>query len=193
MGEKKQEKKSEKQQNKTDNLKEKIKELEQQLKEKEELIKKQEQEINELKDKYLRLVAETDNMKKRLEREKKDFLEYANENLLKDLLPVIDNIERAIEHADEDANVKDFIKGVQMTLDNFLKVLEKYNVKSIKALNKEFDPNFHEAMAIKETDSQPPNTVVEELQKGYMYKERLLRPSLVTVAKEPKNNIDNKD
>ncbi len=185
MAEKKKEKKTEKKQDEVKELKEKIKELENSLKEKDE-------EIKELKDKYLRVVAEAENMKKRLEREKREFLEYANENLLKDLLPVIDNIERAIEHANEDANVKDFIKGVEMTLNNFIKILEKYNVKSINALNEEFNPTYHEAMAIKETEEHPPNTVVEELQKGYMYKERLLRPSLVTVAKEPaKNSIDN--
>jgi len=185
MSGKKQEKKSEKKQNQVNELKEKIKELENSLNEKEETVKNLEQEIKDLQDKYLRLVAETENMKKRLEREKRDFLEYANENLLKDLLPVIDNIERAIEHADSEADIKDFIKGVEMTLASFLKVLEKYNVKAINSINEEFDPNFHEAMAIKETDQQPPNTIVEELQKGYMYKQRVLRPSLVTVAKEP--------
>ncbi len=184
MGEKKKGTKIEEKKNEA-NLKEKIEKLEKELKEKDKKIKEQEKKIKELEDKFLRLVAESDNMKKRLEREKREFLEYANENLLKDLLPVIDNIERAIEHADEESNVKDFIKGVEMTLNNFLKILEKYNVKAIKAINEEFDPNYHEAMSIKETDEVEANKVVEELQKGYMYKERLLRPSLVTVSKEP--------
>ena len=168
------------------------------IKELEKTLEKKEQEIKDLNDKYLRLYAETENMRKRLEREKKDFLEYANENILKDILPIIDNIERAIEHSDENSNIQNFIKGMELTLTSFLKILEKYSVKPVDALEKPFNPEFHEAMQVQETDKYEPNTVLQELQKGYTYKERLLRPSLVIVSKKAaekqekqENDIDN--
>ena len=171
---------------------------EKKIKELEKTIEEKDNEIKELNDKYLRLYAETENMRKRLEREKKDFLEYANESVLKDLLPIIDNMERAIEHSEQNSNIEDFIKGIELTLNSFLKVLEKYGVKPVDALHKPFDPNFHEAMQVQETDEFEPNTVVQQLQKGYTFKERLLRPALVIVSKKPveqsektDNNIDN--
>ncbi len=159
---------------------------------KEELEKK-DKEIEELNNKYLRLLAETENMKKRLEKEKKDFLEYANENLLKDLLPIVDNMERAVEHADEEANMEDFIKGMEIILKGFKQVLEKYEVEEIEALHKPFDPNFHEAMTLMENDEHPANTVVQEMQKGYVFKNRLLRPSLVAVSKEKEKKDEKVD
>ncbi len=143
-------------------------------------------EIEELKDKYLRTLAEMENMKKRLEKEKKEAVEYANESLLKEILPFIDNIERAISHANENSKIEDFIKGIEMTLNNLLKSLEKFGVKQIEAKNKPFDPNYHEAMDVVETEEVEPNTVVEEIQKGYILKNRVIRPSLVTVSKQPK-------
>ena len=178
---------TEKKQNKTEKKKTSKKTEEEKIKELEKTIEQKDNEIKELNDKYLRLYAETENMQKRLEREKKDFLEYANESVLKDLLPIIDNIERAIEHSEKNSNIEDFIKGIELTLSSFLKVLEKYGVKPVDALHKPFDPNFHEAMQVQETDEYEPNTVVQQLQKGYTFKERLLRPSLVIVSKKPAN------
>jgi molecular chaperone GrpE len=188
MSEKEKKNKQENQnENQVQNETDKVKELEN-------LIEEKNKEIEELNNKYLRLLAETENMKKRLEKEKKDFLEYANENLLKDLLPVIDNMERAVTHADEEANIDDFIKGVELILTNFKKILEKYDVKEVDALHKPFDPNYHEAMTLMENNEHPSNTVVEEMQKGYTFKNRLLRPSLVAVSKNTEkkdNDVDN--
>ncbi len=167
--------------------------LEDEIRNLQEEINSKDEEIKELNEKYLRLLAETENMKKRLEREKREFFEYANENLLKDLLPIVDNIERAIEHAHEEANVEDFIKGVELILSGFKKLLEKYEVKEVEALHKPFDPNFHEAMTMTESDEHPANTVVGEMQKGYTFKNRLLRPSLVSVSKTVEKNNDNVD
>ncbi len=168
--------------------KEEIKKYEEKIQELENLLKEKEKEIEELKDKYLRAYAEMENMKKRLEKEKKEAIEYANETLLKEILPFIDNIERAIEHANENSKIEDFIKGIELTLDNLLKTLEKFGVKQIEAKDKPFDPNYHEAMGVVETEDVEPNTVVEEMQKGYIMKNRLLRPSLVTVSKAPNKN-----
>ncbi len=189
---------AEKKQNKTEKRKTNKKTEETKIKELEKIIEEKDKEIKELNDKYLRLYAETENMRKRLEREKKEFLEYANEAVLKDLLPIIDNMERAIEHSEQNSNIEDFIKGIELTLNSFLKVLEKYGVKPVDALHKPFDPNFHEAMQVQETDEFEPNTIVQQLQKGYTFKERLLRPALVIVSKKPveqsektNNNIDN--
>ncbi len=183
MAEKEKKKKPEK-----EKFNEEIENLEKEKKELENKLKEKEKEIEELKDKYLRAYAEMENMKKRLEKEKKDAIEYANESLLKEILPFIDNIERAIEHANENAKIEDFIKGIEMTLENLLKSLEKFGVKQITAKNQPFDPNYHEAMGVVETEEVEPNIVVEEMQKGYILKNRLLRPSLVTVSKAPEKN-----
>ena len=176
MAEKGKEKEKEKK-----NFEEEIEKLKEELKDKE-------KEIEELKDKYLRAYAEMENMKKRLEKEKKEAIEYANETLLKEILPFIDNIERAIEHANEKSKLEDFIKGIELTLNNLLKTLEKFGVKPVEAKNKPFDPNYHEAMSVVETEDTEPNIVVEEMQKGYIFKNRLLRPSLVSVSKKPEKN-----
>jgi len=186
MAEKEKKKKTEK-----ENLEKKIEELEKQNEELKEKLKNKEKELEDLNDKYLRVYAEMENMKKRLEKEKKEAIEYANETLLKDILPFIDNIERAIEHANENSKIEDFIKGIQLTLDHLLKTLEKHGVKQITSKNKPFDPNYHEAMSVVETDEVEPNIVVEEMQKGYIYKNRLLRPALVTVSKVPEEKNEN--
>ena len=183
MADKEKKKKTEK-----EKLKEEIAKINEEKEHLENKLKDKEKEIEELKDKYLRTYAEMENMKKRLEKEKKEAIEYANETLLKEILPFIDNIERAIEHANENAKIEDFIKGIELTLENLLKTLEKFGVKQITAKDKPFDPNYHEAMGVVETDEVEPNTVVEEMQKGYILKNRLLRPSLVTVSKAPEKN-----
>ncbi len=180
--------KEKKRKTETEKLKEEIEKLQKEKEDLEAKLKEKEEEIEELKDKYLRAYAEMENMKKRLEKEKADAIEYANESLLKEILPFIDNIERAIEHANENAKIEDFIKGIELTLDNLLKTLEKFGVKQISAKDQPFDPNFHEAMSVVETEDVEPNIVVEEMQKGYILKNRLLRPSLVTVSKSPEKS-----
>lgn len=181
-------KEKEKNKNKEINIEEEFEKIK---KENEELKKNLEQlqkDFEELKDKYLRVCAEMDNMRKRLEKEKKEAIEYANESLLKEILPFIDNIERAIEHANENSKIEDFIKGIQLTLDNLLKSLEKFGLKQFSALNESFDPNYHEAMEVVESDEVEANTVVKEHLKGYLLKNRVLRPALVTVSKKPEKN-----
>ena len=144
------------------------------------------QEISQEHDQLLRLSAEFENYKKRVSRQMEDFRKYANETLLKDLLSVVDNLERAINTSGEksDEPVQScVIEGVEMTLNEILKLLSKYHVTSIDALGKPFDPIFHEAVMQETSEEQPENTVINEFQKGYLIHDRLLRPSMVVVSK----------
>jgi molecular chaperone GrpE len=161
-------------------------------KSKEELIQEQEKvieergkEITELRDRLLYQQAEFENFKKLKAKEKQEALRFGNETLIKEILPVIDNLGRAIEHASKTAESKNIVDGVELTLNGLLKVLEKFGVQRVEAQHKKFDPNLHEAVYEEEREDVEPGTVVGELQKGYMMDGRLLRPAMVSVAKKP--------
>jgi molecular chaperone GrpE len=148
--------------------------------------------LQESEQKVLRLAADFENTKKRLERERDTSLKYAEENILKELLPGIDNIERAMDQGQEAQSIESLLEGVVLTRDGLLAMLEKFGVKAMESTGEVFDPNIHEAIAMEETDSvEPnfvlrefqPNFVLREFQKGYFYKERLLRPAKVIVSK----------
>ena len=139
--------------------------------------------LQESEEKVLRLAADFENTKKRLERERDTSLKYAEENILKELLPGIDNIERAMDQAQEAGNIESLLEGVELTRDGLLATLEKFGVKVIESAGEPFDPNIHDAIAMEETDEMEPNFVLREFQKGYYYKDRLLRPSKVIVSK----------
>jgi molecular chaperone GrpE len=139
--------------------------------------------LQESEEKVLRLAADFENTKKRLERERDTSLKYAEENILKELLPGIDNIERAMDQAFETNSVESLLEGVAMTRDGLLATLEKFGVKAIESVGEPFDPNIHEAIAMEETEDMEPNLVMQEFQKGYFYKDRLLRPTKVIVSK----------
>lgn len=147
-------------------------------------LKAAEQKADEYYDRLLRASAEFDNYKKRTTREMRDVVRYANEKLLKELLSVADNLERAITSAQLD-NAEDdaLLEGVRLTLNEIEKILERHNVQPVKALGEPFDPNFHQAMMQAESEDQPVNTVIEEMQKGYVLHDRLLRPAMVVVSK----------
>jgi molecular chaperone GrpE len=152
-----------------------------------------EQEAKENYDRYVRQIAEAENFKKRNARERDDAIRYANEMLLKDLLPVIDNLERAIAHAASGKNRKPLVEGVEMVLKGFLDVLSKFGVSQIIAVGQPFDPSKHEAIAQVVSDSHDPNVVIEELHRGYMFRDRLLRAALVSVAKAPETKEKKND
>jgi molecular chaperone GrpE len=135
-------------------------------------------------DRLLRVSAEFDNYKKRALREADEFRKFANESLIKDLLHVVDNLERAIDSASEsgDANAC-VVEGVGMTRDEILKTFSKYGVSPVEAVGKPFDPAYHQAIMQEETDEHPENTVVSEMQKGYLLHDRLIRPAMVVVSK----------
>jgi len=152
-----------------------------------------EQEAKENYDRYVRQIAEAENFKKRNARERDDAIRYANEMLLKDLLPIIDNLERAIAHAASVENGKPLVEGVEMVLKGFLDVLSKFGVSQIIAVGQPFDPSKHEAIAQVVSDSHDPNVVIEELHRGYMFRDRLLRAALVSVAKAPETKEKKND
>jgi len=146
-------------------------------------------ELSEQKEKYLRLYAEFENYKKMVQKEKEELINYANEKLIKDLLPIIDNFELAIKHAGSDEGskwIESMKTGVTNTLKEFLRILEKYGVKPIETVGHNFNPEIHHAVSIIETDEQEENIILDELRKGYFYKNKLLREPLVAVSKKPK-------
>jgi len=142
-------------------------------------------ERDELKDRLLRLAAETENYKKRSERDKADFLKRANESLLRDLLPVLDGLERAAAHAQEQNGAQGVAEGLGLLQQEFWKVLERYGLEKVEALGLPFNPEVHEAMMQQDDPEAEENTVLIELQKGYLFQGRLLRPAMVVVSKRP--------
>lgn len=144
------------------------------------------EEVEKHKDLYLRTRAETDNFRRRMQREKEELSKFANESLLREVLPVLDNLQRAVEHAREaGGNDSTLLDGVEMTLSQFNAVLDKFNVTPVEADGVPFDPACHEAMGQLECGDCEPNTVVNVMQTGYMLNGRLLRPALVMVSKAP--------
>ena len=134
-------------------------------------------------DRYLRAVADGENFKKRLQREKSEGIRFANETLLRDLLQIVDSLELAVEHADLGGNGKSVVEGVQLTLRLFRDVLDRHGVKEISdPTGAAFDPATQEAAELEADDAVPSNTVIRTRTKGYRYNDRLLRPARVVVA-----------
>lgn len=156
-------------------------------------LDKARQEAKAHQEQYLRTLADMENLRKRTQREKEELAKFANENILREILPVVDNLERALEHADQKENDGSLLEGVQMTLTQFGQVLNRFGVEPIEALGKPFDPAVHQAMGQMESAEQAPNTVVQQMQKGYQLNERLLRPAFVMVAKAPVAPQDDND
>lgn len=145
-------------------------------------------QLLEMKDKYLRLYAEFENYKKRTNKDKEELVKYCNESILYEILPVIDNLEMALSHSANDAS-SGLVKGVEITLREFQRVMEKFGLIPIAAEGRPFDPSVHHAMSQVIRSDVEDKTVIEEFRKGYMFGDKVLRPSLVAVSKKP----DNKD
>jgi len=176
--------------------------LESDSKEKEENKLSPEEEIESLKDKLTRSFAELENQRRRYEKEKDDAFEYGGFSFAREALNLLDNLERSKVSLENDEVLKntDALKKVIDHLDiiykDMLSILKKNNIEPIKSVNKKLDPNLHQAMMEIEDDTKDPGTIVQEIQKGFMMKERLLRPSLVGVSKkkvDQKPNNDKKD
>lgn len=133
-------------------------------------------------DRYLRQLAEIENVRKRVLREKAEALRYAAEPLIRDLLPVIDDLERAVEHAERGGNGQPIVEGVRLVLKSALDALARHGVTRIDAVGQRFDPAVHEAVAQAEDETVPPGHVVEQYRPGYRLHERLIRPAQVSVA-----------
>ena len=136
-------------------------------------------------DLYLRERAELENFRKRTQRDKEEFRIFTRKELLLEVLPVLDNLERALSHAGQNGDSQGLLEGVTMTVTQFRKVIEDFGARPMVTVGAPFDPNLHQAMAQVETAEQPPGTVVSEFQRGYLLHDRLLRPALVVVAKAP--------
>ena len=164
-----------------------IKALEKQnvtLKERNEKVEK---DVKEIKERYIRTLADIENLRKRTKKEVEDMKKYAITSILKDFLPVVDNLKRAIDHvSEEDKEDNPLVEGVVLVYKQFQDALEKNSVKSFDSLNEIFDPTRHEALQMVENDELPNNTVVTEYEKGYFIGDRLLRPAKVIVSKKTK-------
>ena len=155
-----------------------------------------EDKLNEAQDKILRALAETENQRRRFERETKEAFEYGGFNLARETLSVLDNLQRAHLSIKNDENLKDskdlnkFLNNIEIIEKDLITIFEKNNIKKINCLNEKFDPSNHQAMLEIEDEKVGPGTVLKEIQPGYFYKDRLLRPSFVAIAKKKdiKNN-----
>lgn len=150
------------------------------------ILEQKDLQIKELEEKYLRVYADFENAKKRLEREKYQSLEYANEGILIDLLPILDTLESAIggikNTQDSKESIKNIEDGIKLTIDNFLKVLQKHGISLIDTSG-EFDPNIHNAIMQVKDENKEDGEISQVMQKGYKYKERIIRPSMVSITK----------
>jgi molecular chaperone GrpE len=156
---------------------------EEQLKELSKLLEEKSCEAQENYQRFLRTCAELENFKKRAEREKADAIKFSNEGLLKELISILDNLERAVNHSDETHNTESLKEGVKLTMDELLKTLNKFGLEQVSAVGDKFDPNKHEAISVIESSEHEDGTVIKEFQKAYFLKERLLRPAMVSVSK----------
>ncbi len=138
-------------------------------------------EVRDNWDRFVRERADLENYRKRANREKEELLNYGNKSLIEEILPIVDNLERALAHVSEEGQSA-VVEGIRMTHVMLVAALKKFGVTPLEAVGAAFDPAFHQAMAQVPTDDLAPNTIVEEFQKGYLLKERLLRPAMVTVA-----------
>lgn len=153
----------------------------------EELLEEARAEAEDWQDKALRSIAEFENYKKRMERERATMLKYSGEAIFRELLPVVDNLERAVDQgvvdaAEAEQNLKALLEGVELTLKSLRATLEKFEVKPIESVGQPFDPNVQEALSMEASDSVPANHVVNEFERGYHYKDRLLRAARVIVS-----------
>ncbi len=179
--------KPEKNEHENQPLKDKDKTVSQEKKEK---IETPEEQLKATQDKLLRTMAEMENQRRRHEKEKQEAFEFGGFNLAAESVSLIDNIDRAIASFKNDESLKNnkdlnkIIDGIEVVKKDLISIFKKNGIESIDCINKKFDPNFHQAMLEVENNTKEPGTVVQEIQKGYMMKKRLLRPSLVGVAKK---------
>lgn len=149
-------------------------------------IRELEIQARETYERLLRVAADFENYRKRAEREKQEYVRFANERLVRDLLPVLDNLGRAVQHARQLGEGGPLLAGVELVLQELQKVLERYGVRPIQSsVGQPFDPSVHEALQVVEVEDMPPGQVVEEIQTGYTLNGKVIRPALVTVSTAP--------
>jgi molecular chaperone GrpE len=149
----------------------------------EEKLEQAQAEAAEAHDRFLRASAELENYKKRTQKEMAEFKRFANASLVKEILGVVDNLERAVESSNGTNDKEQLAQGLDLTLKELLKIFKTFHVTPVESLGEKFDPRYHQAMMQEETTDHPGNVVIKELQKGYMIHDRLLRPAMVVVSK----------
>lgn len=155
-------------------------------------LEQAQQEAKDARDEMLRMRAETDNLRKRLQKEKQECVQFANERLIKQLIPIFENLDRALKAPD--TNVESLKEGVKMTSDQAHALFKKENVEPIQAVGEPFDPSIHEVLSQMESNDHDENTVIEEFSKGYRMNGRVLLPSRVVTSKKPtQTEPDDKD
>ena len=150
----------------------------------EEKINALEQELNKYKELALRKAAEFENYKRRTENDQLNLLKYAAESVIIKLLPTVDDLERSLEHMTEETDVQKIKEGIQLVYNKFVKTLDEQGVKKMESVGKPFSVEFHEALMQRADDSVPPHTVIDELETGYMYKDRVIRHAKVIVSED---------
>jgi|TARA_B110000211_G_scaffold219867_1_gene265990 molecular chaperone GrpE len=158
-----------------------------------------EDKLKDTQDKLLRALAETENQRRRFEKETKEAFEYGGFNLARETLSVLDNLQRAYQSIKNDENLKNnkdldkFLENIQIIEKDLITIFEKSNIKKINCLKEKFDPNNHQAMLEIEDENVSPGTILQEIQPGYFYKDRLLRPSFVAIAKKKDSKTEEKE
>jgi molecular chaperone GrpE len=152
-------------------------------------LEEKEKEAKGVYDRLLRLAADLENYKKRAAKEKEEWTKFANEDLIKAFLPFIDNLERAVNHAEKVVDTGVMIEGVRLIIQQILQTLNKFGLSPFESVGKPFDPSIHEAMLVVESKQHESNQVVEEFQRGYFLNDRLLRPATVSVSKLPEKEV----
>ncbi len=155
--------------------------------------KKLQQEVEEFKDKYLRVSAEFDNYRKRMDKNVQDMIDAAKRSIITEFLVILDNMEKAIDVSKEHKEA--IIEGVELTIKSFKDLLKKHNIKTIEPKEEIFNPDIHEALAMQNSDNVPKNSILKTMEKGYIYKDKLLRAAKVIVSKgkEEKENINKEE
>jgi molecular chaperone GrpE len=152
-----------------------------------------EAELEQCQEKVMRLAAEMENFKKRIEREKSEYMKYALESFAKELLPFLDNLERAVDSVEDSRDFDKLVEGIDLTMSGCLKTMERFGIKVFTAEGQKFDPNLHEALTVQEQEEVEENTVIKEILKGYSLHDRILRPALVVVSKNTKKGSRQKE
>ena len=144
-------------------------------------------------DLYLRSQADIENIKKRNKKDKEDWIRYSNETLIKEMLPVIDNLEKAISHSQDENSFDALKEGVKLTLKGFIDTLAKSGLEEVKAQGEPFDPSYHQAVSQQEDNDVEVGVILEELQRGYTLNERLIRPAMVVISKGKPDDVSSYD
>lgn len=182
---------NEKAEEKNEEIKEDQIEEEKEESKSEERITQLENEVAELKDKLLRKAAEFENYKRRTENDQLNLLTYAAESFIQRLLPVVDDFERSLQHINEAQEVDAIKQGLKLIYDKFMKVLDDQGVKKMESVGEPFNVDYHEALLQRPDDSVEPHTVLEEIEKGYMYKDKVIRHAKVIVSEDKEPEVNN--